>query len=154
MYKVQQNTLEVIFRIIYGFIEISELDVILNTWSITDIPPNPSKNAEITTFTESTLNGILAIIDTPFVSSIIPENKPVANSWGRPKASSAGATIRLSKSNTFVLFNIDIITLNSTTNPPIITTVLIELIMLFWRIPPKLFNVGGIFLFAKEDEYL
>lgn len=78
MYKVQQNTLEEVFRMIYGFIEISELEVILRTWSITDIPPKPNKNAAIITFTEIALYGILAIIDTPFVSSIIPENRPTS----------------------------------------------------------------------------
>ena len=44
-----------------------------------------------------------------------------------------------------VLFSIEIITLNSTTNPPIITTVLIDDIMLDCKILPKLDSLGGIF---------
>ena len=45
-----------------------------------------------------------------------------------------------------VLLSIEIITLKSTTNPPIITTVLIEDIILSARIPPRELNSGGVFL--------
>ena len=57
----------------------SEVEVILKTWSKTDIPPNPSKNAHIVIFILIAFIGMFEIIDTPFVSSTIPDNIPVAN---------------------------------------------------------------------------
>ena len=119
------------FPIIYGFIEISDVEVILKTCNKTEIPPKPSKNAQIIVFTEIILNGIFEIIETPLVSSIIPENSPFANDVGKFKTFSKGETIKDNTSNILVLFKIEIITLKSITNPPIITTVFIELIILF-----------------------
>ena len=116
--------------IIYGFIEISDVDVILNTCSKIEIPPKPSKKLHIIIFTDIALNGILDIIETPFVSSTIPEKRPFAKEAGRLNFSSKGDTIKLKKSNILVLLRIDIITLNSMTNPPIITTVFMELMIL------------------------
>ena len=94
------------------------------------MPPNPSKNAHIIMFRDIALNGILEIADTPFVSSIIPEKSPVAKLDGMFKLFSIGETIISKISKTLVLLSIEIITLNSITKPPIITTVLIELIIL------------------------
>lgn len=45
-----------------------------------------------------------------------------------------------------VLLSIDIITLKSTTKPPIITTVFTEDIILFCKILPRVLNLGGAFL--------
>lgn len=44
-----------------------------------------------------------------------------------------------------VLFNIEIITLKRTTNPPIITTVLIDDNILACKMLPKLDSLGGVF---------
>lgn len=99
-------------------------------------------------FTEIALNGILEIKETPFVSSTIPAKKPFAKDKGRCKVSSKGDARVLRISNTLVLLRMEIITLKSITKPPIITIVLIELIILFWRIVPKLLKVGAIFLFS------
>ena len=32
------------FPIMYGFIDKSQLDIVLHTWKTTEIPPNPNKN--------------------------------------------------------------------------------------------------------------
>lgn len=127
--------------------EISEVEVILKTWSKIESPPKPSKNAEIIIFTEIALKGILDITETPFVSSIIPVNKPSANEVGSSKVLSIGEMIIDKMSKTLVLLRIDKITLNSITKPPIMTIVVIELIMLFWRIVPKLLKEGAILVF-------
>lgn len=124
----------------------SEVEVILNTWSNTDIPPNPSKNAQIIIFIDMALIGIWEIIETPFVSSTIPESNPIAKEDGIWTRESMGAMIADRIFKIPVLLSIDIITLKSTTNPPIITTVLIDDIMLFWKILPKLESFGGNFL--------
>lgn len=81
--------------------------------------------------TEIALNGIPEIIDTPFVSSIIPENIPVANDAGRCRVSKIGDNVIVKISNTLLFSNIERITLNSITKPPIISIVFIELIILF-----------------------
>ena len=57
---------------IYGLIDISEVEVILNTCSNTEIPPNPSKKLHTIIFIEIVFIGILDTIATPFVSSTIP----------------------------------------------------------------------------------
>ena len=129
----------------YGFIEISDVDVILKTWSKIEIPPKPSKNAQIIIFTEIALNGIFAIIDTPFVSSTIPEKRPLANDVGIFNLLSKGESIKDNTSNILVLLRIDITTLNSITKPPIIMTVFIEFIILLCKTAPKFPKLGGIF---------
>ena len=43
------------FPIIYGFIERFTLEVILKTCKVTDIPPNPSKKADMITIVEKFL---------------------------------------------------------------------------------------------------
>lgn len=117
----------------------------LNTWRSTDMPPNPSKNAQIISFTDIAFIGIWDITETPFVSSTIPESIPLAKEDGIWNRDRIGVIIA---DNIFiipVLFSIDIITLKSTTNPPIITTVLIEDIILACKILPKLESLGGNF---------
>ena len=59
----------------YAFIETSDLDVILKTWSNTEKPPNP-KIADIRIIlVDIFLDVIFAICRAPFVSSIIPDIK-------------------------------------------------------------------------------
>lgn len=128
----------------YGFIDISEVLVMLNTWSKIEKPPKPSRNAQVIMLIEISLNWIFEINATPFVNSIIPEKNPLANDEGKLSDFSSGE-VNISKiSNILVLFIIDIITLNSITKPPIIRIVFIELIILLCKIAPKLLNVGGI----------
>ena len=119
-----------IFPIMYGFIEILFLDVILSTWSNTDKPPNPSKNAQITILIEMFLFGIEHTLLTPFVSSIIPEKILSQNSEGNPKKVKIGEKIVVKISKKWVLSSIELITENSTTKPPIITIVFIEFLLL------------------------
>lgn len=95
---------------------------------------------------EIALNGILDIIDTPFVSSTIPEKRPFAKLIGIFRVSNTGDTISARKSKTLVLLSIEIITLKSITNPPIIIIVFIELIILLCKIAPKFLKDGVIFL--------
>lgn len=59
----------------------------LKTCNKTEIPPNPSKNAQSTILTNIDLLGTLHTRDTPFVSSIIPDNKLVAKMCQHLKAS-------------------------------------------------------------------
>lgn len=132
---------------IYGFIDKSELDVILRTWSKIEIPPKPSKNAQIITLTDIALNGIFEIIATPFVSSIIPENTPFAKLLGKLIVFNKGEASKPKKSNILELLKMEIITLNSMTNPPIIKIVLIELIILFCNIEPKLLKLVIVLVF-------
>lgn len=91
---------------------------------------NPSRKLQIIIFNEIALNGILEIIDTPFVSSTIPEKSPFTKLKGIFNLFNIGEKTIPSMSKTLVLFKIEIITLKRTTNPPIIMTVAIELIIL------------------------
>ena len=128
----------------------SEVEVILKTWSKTDIPPNPSKNAHIVIWILIAFIGMTEIIDTPFVSSTIPDNIPVANVVGMFRTSNKGDRNLDKISKIPVLFNIDIITLKSITNPPIMTMVFTDVIILFCRILPRLLNLGGVFVLFFE----
>lgn len=139
---------------IYGFIEISDVEVILKTWSIIEIPPKPSKNADTIIFKEIALNGIWAITDTPFVSSIIPAKSPLAKEAGIFKVFNKGENANSNNSNIFELFRIEIITLNKTTKPPIMRIVFIEVMILLWRIAPKLLKSGGSFLLILLSKLL
>lgn len=118
----------------------------LSTCKSTEIPPNPSKKLQIIIFSEIALKGILAIVATPLVSSTIPAKKPSAKEVGIFKKLSKGWTKNSKKSNTLELLSIEIITLKSITNPPIITTVEIELIILLCKIAPKFPKEGLAFL--------
>ena len=124
----------------------------LRTWSKIDIPPKPSKNAQIIMFKEIFFIGILEIIETPFVSSTMPDNIPDEKLLGILKILRNGERILDNISNIPVCLSIDIITLKSITNPPIITTVVIEVIILFCKIPPSELNFGGVFLFVSEKD--
>jgi len=66
--------------IIYGFIEISDLDIILKTWSIIDIPPNPNKKAQAITLMNKFLLTMEETSVTPLVSSKIPVSIGTINS--------------------------------------------------------------------------
>lgn len=133
---------------IYGFIEISDVEVIDKTCSKMDIPPKPRRKAQIVIFIDILLIGILDIIDTPLVSSTIPDKVPFINSVGIWRIENIGDTNVPNILRIFELFNIDIMTLKSITKPPIITTVLTDDIILLCKILPKLLIEGGVFLFT------
>lgn len=135
----------------YGFIEMSDDEVMLSTCSKIDIPPKPSKKLHRIMFKEITLNGILEIKETPFVSSIIPEKNPFTKLEGIFKVLRNGDKNISKISKILVLFKIEIITLKSITNPPIITMVLTEFIMLRCIIAPKLLKLGAIFLLEEIE---
>ena len=62
----------------YGLIDIPLFEVIANTCSSTDIPPNPIKKLQIITDTEIALEAAKLIQETPFVSSTNPAIIPPA----------------------------------------------------------------------------
>lgn len=115
-----------------------------------EIPPNPSKKAQIIILIEIFLKGILEITDTPLVSSTNPESIPFAKLEGIPIRLSRGAKTLDSMSKIPVFCSIEIITLKSITNPPIITIVDTEVIILFCKILPKELSLGGIFVCLFE----
>ena len=128
----------------------------LRTCKATEIPPNPSKNAQIIILVEMFLLAISAISQTPFVSSISPVIIPFRYLLEILKTLDSGEIRLTNKFNIPLLFNIEITTEKSTTNPPIRNIVLIEFIMELARISPKfdkdIFD-GNLFEFTckKED---
>lgn len=78
------------FPKIYGFIERSDLEVILQTCNNTDIPPNPSRNAVKIIFNDISLIFIKEINEIPFVISKIPVNRGTINEDGICKISNMG----------------------------------------------------------------
>ena len=88
------------------------------------------------------------------VSSTIPANNPFENDVGIFKELNIGDVIVSKMSNILVLLSIEMITLKSITNPPIIIIVFIDVIILFWRIEPKLPNDGATFLVVLDLEIL
>ena len=117
----------------------SDFEIILSTCSIIEIPPKPSKKEHIIILIEIHLLGIPLINFTPFVSSIIPETMEVDMLvLFIPNILKIGVTILENMCKIPLLFKIDIITLNKTTNPPIIIIVLIADIMLLLKTSPKL----------------
>lgn len=131
--------------------DISEEEVMLRTWSKIDIPPNPSKKAHIVIFIVIFLTGIFEMIDTPFVSSTIPEKIPAIKFSEIPKNLNNGANILDKISNAPAFSSIEIITLKSITKPPIIIIVFTDVIILFCKILPKEFNLGGVFILVLDE---
>ena len=129
------------FPTIYFFMERSVFEIILKTWSNTEIPPKPSKKAHNIIFIEIFFVAIDAISDTPFVSSIIPDIIGLANLIGILSNFKMGYKMYDIASNILLLFNIDIATENITTKPPIIIIVLLDSNIASERIAPKSFKV-------------
>lgn len=121
--------------------ERSVLEIMLKTWSNTEIPPKPSKKAHSTIFIEIFFVAIDVIRDTPFVSSIIPDIIGLANDIGTLSNFKIGYKMYDITSNILLLFNMDITTENITTNPPIIIIVLLDSSIAAERIAPKSFKV-------------
>ena len=68
-----------IFPKIYGLIDKSVFDVMLNTCSKTDIPPKPNKKEVKIIFIESFLQAIVEKEEMPFVISIKPLSRGKQN---------------------------------------------------------------------------
>ena len=122
-----------ILPIMYGFIDNFSLETTLKIWSITENPPNPSKNELSKIFVEIAFTWILLIAFSPFVSSIIPDKMPEIKLLFPNKGDRNFAIIF----NSPEFFNIEIITENITTNPPIIIIVFILEIILLDKTSPK-----------------
>lgn len=129
------------FPIIYGFIDILAFEVILNTWRIILNPPKPKTKDENTIIVERFLEGIWVSIFNPLVSSIKPENIGLIKFVLILSMSKTGYNIFEAMSNNPELFNIEIITENRITKPPIITTVLMAFIILLDKTSPKFAKV-------------
>ena len=80
----------------------------LRTCNTTEIPPNPSKNEQITIFIDIFLLTIEAIEQTPFVSSISPVKIPFTYLEERPKIFKIGERKLATKSKEPLLFKIEI----------------------------------------------
>ena len=125
----------------YFFIDKSDFDVMLKTWSNTDIPPNPSKNAQMMILEERALLVTELTSNTPLVSSIIPEMIGFANDKSIFKSFN-GMYNKYENISKILLFpKIEIITEKITTNPPIIIIVLLDSSIALESMLPKLLNV-------------
>lgn len=130
----------------------SVLDIMLNTWSNIDIPPKPNNIADKITLVEISLQGIAVIFWTPFVSSIIPDTKPLTNPLlvipNILKIGSSAEDIILIK---LLFSSIESTTLKSTTNPPIINIVLVAEEIELLKTSPRLENdtVEGLVLYIE-----
>ena len=125
----------------YFFIDKSDFDVMLKTWSNTDIPPNPNKNAQMIIFEERVLLTTELTSDTPLVSSIIPEMIGLAKDKSIFKSFN-GMYNKYENIFKILLFpKIEIITEKITTKPPIIIMVLLDSNIAVESMLPKLLNV-------------
>ena len=109
----------------------------LKTCSNTDKPPKPNKKAHITILIVRILEGMEHTKETPFVSSKRPVKIALIKAESTPKTLNKGEKARDIILTILLVFNIEIITENRTTNPPINKIVLMEFVMLFPITPPK-----------------
>ena len=123
--------------------------MILKTCSITEIPPNPSKNAQRIILVESNFAGTFETANTPLVSSIKPEINGRENSVEIPNNFSKGEKIVDKTSKILPFDNMEINTENKTTNPPIIIRVLLDSNIAVERISPRLENVANLFFWKS-----
>ena len=136
MYNAEKHACSNLPRI-YGFIDKSVFAIVLQTCNNIDIPPRPRRKEAIIMFIDKFFSGMLHIIFKPFVNSRIPEMKPVQNVEGICSKLKICCKLFDNICNNWLACIIEIITENSTTNPPIKRIVFIELEMLFPMIPPK-----------------
>ena len=122
----------------YGFIDKSVFETILNTCKNIDIPPIPSKKEVNIIFNEIAFICIFEINDIPFVISKKPVRIGATKVVGIFKRLKQGDIIIVSIFKNLLALNIDIITEKSTTKPPIIIIVKIALYIEFDNISPKL----------------
>ena len=119
----------------YGLIEILALEVILKTCKSTEKPPNPKIREAKTNLKFKDSAGKVVIKDKPLVISIAPIKNPKLMFSGIPSKLKS-CDERICKKP--LVFSIEIIIENKTTNPPINKTVLIEFTILLDSNSPKL----------------
>ena len=139
----------------YFFIDKSVSEIMLKTWSNTEIPPNPSKNADKMTFWDIFFILTVAIKFTPFVSSNIPQSKGSISFVSKPKVLKKGKSSRPICSNICRLLKIETKTENITTYPPIRRIVDTAFCMLWPRTFPRFFresasNFDDVFIFLFD----
>lgn len=134
------------FPIKYGFIGIFDFDVILKTCKSTEKPPNPRTKEQRINLNFILSDARLHINEIPFVTSMKPVIILAENPFGIPKNSLRKLEIIYI---IWLEFKMEIIIEKSTTNPPIISIVLIEDKMLFCRISPKLSKFNVLFSLDK-----
>ena len=113
----------------------------LSTCNKTEIPPNPSKNAANSIFIVIAFICIPEIREIPLVISSIPVKKGEIKLVGICNKLNAGISIFENIPKILLVFNIEIITENRTTKPPIKRIVEGAFFMLIAIISPKLENV-------------
>ena len=122
----------------YVFIDKSDFEIILKTWSNTDKPPKPNKNAHRTIFVVRALHGTPETRDTPFVSSTKPVKIGFINEISILNNLKIGCNVYAQIDSKLLVLKIEIITENNTTKPPITSVVFMALKILFPRTSPKL----------------
>ena len=111
----------------------------LYTCNNIEIPAKPNKKLVNIILIDIFLHGIVEMPITPLVSSKIPDIKEVQKLKSCiPNNLKIGKMILANNSIILLFFKIESITLNKTTNPPIMTTVEIEEVILFPNISPRL----------------
>ncbi len=121
----------------YGFIDKSDLEIILKTCNNTDNPPRPSKKLVKIIINEIFFNFIEVIKLIPFVISKTPVTNEVIIWVGILNLVHIGVEIKFNILINLLEFKIEIITEKSITNPPIIKTVFIDDFMLLESISPR-----------------
>ena len=135
----------------YGFIDKSDFETMLSTWSITEIPPSPKRNAVKIMFIDICFIFIEAIWLIPFVISKNPVKSALEILGEISNKLLIGSNIT---EITFVIpdvFKIDTITENKTINPPIIRIVEVEDFMLSPKISPKFLKLTFCNLVSNFD---
>ena len=133
----------------YGFIDKSDLEIILKTCNKTDIPPKPSKKLVAMILIDIFFSFIADIKLIPFVISKIPVKNEAISSGGILNFMQIGLEIKLIIPTNLLEFKIEIITENNITNPPIIRIVFIADLILFARISPRFEKDTFCNLFSK-----
>lgn len=122
----------------YGLIDKSVFEVILRTWSNTEIPPNPKRKAVKIILIESFLQAIKEIELIPFVISKKLQIRGVIKEVSICKKLNNGEIQVEKKESNPLDFKMEITLENITTNPPINNIVEILLVILSAKTSPKL----------------
>lgn len=115
----------------------SDFETMLKTWSKTESPPEPSRNAVIIMLVEIFFSFIKDTILIPLVISKSPVKIDAITWEGRFNHLQIGSNIMQTKVVIPLTFKIEIITENKTTKPPIIRIVEIADWILEPKISPK-----------------
>lgn len=130
----------------YGFIDKSVFEVMLNTCKNTEIPPKPSRNAVITRLIERFLLLIDEIVWIPFVISNNPVNIPDIKFWSMCKILKIGVMLVHNIFNIPLALSMEMMLENITTKPPINKIVEMLFVILSASISPKLAKLALLLL--------